>query len=83
MKKTIRIISYILSIILFLYLIFVNGWMIYWYIIGGKAFIYYPYLPLTDDYAGEISLQPIIITEIYIIITAIYFIRMDWKTIKT
>ncbi len=78
-KRRIGIISYCFSIMLFVYILLINGWMIYWVSIGGNIIVWHELLPFEFN---EVNIQPIILTEIYILLTSIYFIIIGWKKIK-
>ena len=79
MNRTIGIISYVLSIILFGYLLLANGWGLYWYHLGGHILVWHPLFPNTYD---EFTFIPLILTEIYIFLTSFYFIVIGWRKIK-
>ncbi len=78
-KNIIGITSFILSIGLFVYLLLINGWIIYWYSLGGHILIWHPLVP--NDF-NELTIYPLILTELYISISSIYFVNIGIKKVK-
>ena len=76
MRKIINYLSYISTILLILYLLLLNGWSLYWYSLGGKIFVWHYFFP--TEY-NEVIIYPLILTEFYILLSGIYFIKMGYR----
>lgn len=81
LKKNINVISYLLTIMLLIYLNIVSGFMVLFKSWGGE--IIYRYTDVTGSLVvAESKIIPLMILFAYIFLSSVYFISVGWNVLK-